>query len=559
MWRDAAREAGVPLEAVHDSDVLRPWSSLSARDMVYVLPDGTHQDSSPILLEKLRARLDEGASVLLTADAFARDYPEGVLHALCERHPTDFRYGATTFGSRTSPLLVTARGAERLGYPPGTLVRDPAGGSGSDARYAWTGYQAPRIPVAHSPTHGSFPGEVLAAGADGDVLEGLATCGAGSVLFANLPLSYLKNRTDGLQMQLALEALSGRGPRLLSVPDGIGGLVFNFHVDSNAATLPLKRLEAQGVFKSGPFSIHVTAGPDARKPGDGMGFAADTNAQNRALLRRLADQGHAIGSHGGWIHDYFGKHLTSTPQEPYLSYLAENKRALEDATGRPVTEYSAPIGNHPAWVTGWLTDHAIQAYYTTGDVGQGPTRAYLDGKRLDATTWSFPISVHGTRASLEELLEDKTPPAEIERWLDGLTDFAADHRQIRLVYSHPPGIEGYARSVLKWLKHSDGRTAQGTFRFYRMTDVASFLSRRDRTQWAERLGGDGLSRFEARNPETLESQSWCLPVSRYDAPQIESGSATAERASDCWLIRAGKGRELKFAARAKDARKPVAN
>src|SRR3712207_7347166 len=41
---------------------------------------------------------------------------------------------------------------------------------------------------------------------------------------------------------------------------------------SNAALEPMKQMEALGFLEQGPYSIHVTAGPDAHDIGDGLGF-----------------------------------------------------------------------------------------------------------------------------------------------------------------------------------------------------------------------------------------------------------------------------------------------
>ena len=48
----------------------------------------------------------------------------------------------------------------------------------------------------------------------------------------------------------------------LNVPDGTGGLIFNWHVDAGWAIPALERAEASGIFDQGPFSIDFTAGPD---------------------------------------------------------------------------------------------------------------------------------------------------------------------------------------------------------------------------------------------------------------------------------------------------------
>ena len=83
--------------------------------------------------------------------------------------------------------------------------------------------------------------------------------------------------------------------------------------------------------------------------------------------------GYEIGSHGGWIHDYFSAHVETDNPKDLEQFLALNKDSLERVTGKPVVEYSAPNGNQPPWVTHWLEAHGFVAYYFTGDTGMGPT------------------------------------------------------------------------------------------------------------------------------------------------------------------------------------------
>ncbi len=69
--------------------------------------------------------------------------------------------------------------------------------------------------------------------------------GNGSVLFVNLPLGYLKANTDGLLLHAFLTYFAEHSlalPSLMAVPDGVGGLVLNWHVDSNAAIKPLEEM-----------------------------------------------------------------------------------------------------------------------------------------------------------------------------------------------------------------------------------------------------------------------------------------------------------------------------
>lgn len=65
-----------------------------------------------------------------------------------------------------------------------------------------------------------------------------------------------------------------------------------------------------------------------------LGWVAE---RNPALIRRIADEGHEVASHG-WDHD---RVFTMTP-DAFRADLKRARIALEDASGRRVTGYRAP-------------------------------------------------------------------------------------------------------------------------------------------------------------------------------------------------------------------------
>src|SRR5205085_4401382 len=184
--------------------------------------------------------------------------------------------------------------------------------------------------------------------------------------FVNLPIGYLEARTDGLLLHSFLRYFGLRMlavPYLAAVPDGVGGLVFNWHVDARSSITPLHTLLATGVFDQGPFSIHITAGPDVDAFGDGKGLDIGHNPEGDRLIAEFQRRGHVIGSHGGWIHNYFGEHLSDNNEGEFATYLQQNMDVLQRVTGKPIFEYSAPVGNHPQWVTRWLERHGVLGEY----------------------------------------------------------------------------------------------------------------------------------------------------------------------------------------------------
>ncbi len=126
----------------------------------------------------------------------------------------------------------------------------------------------------------------------------------------------------------------------------------------------------------GPFSFHFTAGPDVNLPGDGGGLNVPNDPEVRGLIKGLMAQGHAIGNHGGWIHNYFGNNINASNQADYEQYRTLNHQTMTEIAGAPPREYSAPVGNQPQWVTRWLESRGFVGYYLTGNVGMGPTHAW---------------------------------------------------------------------------------------------------------------------------------------------------------------------------------------
>jgi hypothetical protein len=343
-------------------------------------------------------------------------------------------------------------------------------------------------------------------------------------------------------------------PYLEPVPDGIGGLVLNWHVDSNAAIKPLQQMNTWSLLKQGPYSIHITAGPDAMAIGDGRGFDVEHNLISQGLIRKYEGLGYEVGSHGGWIHNYFASHVDKDDPKDLEQFLALNKNALEHATGKAVTEYSAPDGNQPAWVTHWLESHGFVAYYFTGDTGMGPTQGYRGGTREGENIWAFPILHLDRAAGFEEMTSEGYSDSEVGRWLDAITEFATDHQSVRLIYFHPPGILAYQRIVEKWLQQTAHLRDNGTFRWYTMTELANFLNSRKQVEWKVSRHGKVMS-IDASHPQSLEHETWHLSSDKFAEPKIIQGSAKVVGDKDAWVIVAGQGKALQFEAQEIDQTK----
>jgi len=562
VWLDAGSEEGIHLVPVHDSDFVRPLFPVTKCAGV-ILPDSIHQNAGDVFIVALHRFVAGGGKLMLVYDAGTLSLQgryaagrsrlsdlAGVDYALYDSlHDNAIQWGTVT-GKREV--------VQQMDIPPGKYYPFAAAGAGSDhptdmpsskgpSEVELRRYKFGDLKYPSFVNSGSYSGNTILRSSVG-LVAGEHSFEKGSVLFVNLPLGYLKSNTDGLLLHVFLKYFTEQTlsePYLMSVPDGVGGLVLNWHVDSNAAIKPLQQIESWSMFKQGPYSIHITAGPDAGKFGDKKGFDVDHNPISQQLVREYSGLGDQIGSHGGWIHDYFSVHVDKDNPKDMKQFLALNKNALEHATGKPVLEYSAPSGNQPVWVTHWLEAHGILAYYFTGDTGMGPTQGYRNGVREGQNIWAFPIAHLDRAAAFEEMGTLGYSNAEVGQWLEALTTFAASHDTVRLVYFHPPGILDYHDVIDQWMAQTARLKADGQFRWYTMTSLAMFLNERKRVNWKS-SEDNGIVTIAAAHPQTLEHLTWRLPASRFTEPTVLQGSARVLRDEDGWKVIAGAGKTLQF-------------
>lgn len=362
--------------------------------------------------------------------------------------------------------------------------------------------------------------------------------GGGTAVYANLPLAKYKLCSDDLTIRSVLRSFlikKAHLPRLVNSPGGAGGLVFNLHICSGAYFKPLTVMLTQGIFqKELPFSIHITAGPDTYKLGDQMGFSAENKLKGRPLLEILQDYGE-IGSHGGWIHNFFAYNMQYLPQEQVVELLKWNNMALESVTGKKVVEYSAPGGNHPYWFIREMEKEGINAYYYTGDTGSSPTHAILDGKPTDGETWAFPITPYRQFASLEELERGNVPLADVKRWMQDLIEFSAQERSIRMVYTHPSD-KSYELDAMRALEDKAlAEQENGRLRVEPMSQFADFLNRHAATKCQiKKLEGNGYS-IDLENPDGLKDMTVAVYVGNESSNVVIGEYITTVQEDDGWL------------------------
>jgi len=556
VWLDAASEEGLHVIPMHDSAFLRPLFG-RPRCAGVILPDSIHQQASDLLLGEIRHYVANGGNLMLVYDAATKSiqgfYPSG-RSRLSDLAGVDYalyeRLGDTTI--RLGEMTSTIQLMKQLGVPPGKYFPflAPTAASENTTSTQMRRYQYGNLEYPSFVTAGDYAGQVLLRSSAG-IAAGYHRYEKGRVLFVNLPLGYLKGDTDGLLLHTFLKYFAVHMlslPRLLSVPDGVGGLVLNWHVDSNAAISALQAMNSWTILRQGPYSIDITAGPDTYAVGDNGGFNVLHNPVSQDLVREYVRVGNEIGSHGGWIHNYFAVHVETDSPKDMAKFLDLNKDALEQVTGKRVVEYAAPNGDQPEWVTHWLESHGFVAYYFTGDAGMGPTQGYRRGQREGQNIWAFPITQLDRAASFEEFSGEDISFDVIQQWLEALTGFVVDRQEVRLLYFHPPGILPYHEIVENWLKKTGQLKAEGSFRWYTMAHVAIFLNSRKHVEWTltER---DGLASLKATDSQTLAHQTWSLPAETFGRPVVIRGTGTVLQDGDAWLVDAGEGNQLEVQAR----------
>jgi hypothetical protein len=565
-WKDAAEEEGLHLALLHDSELLNPLQRTRAIPGL-IVPDLIHRNANATLIGALHEYVHRGGNLLVIYDACTWDLDNnyskvqsrlsdlvGVSYALYDRYRTDSIHWSSVWGDVNS--------MQELGIPPGKFV--PAGSviqakvkaaalssEAGDLRPApdqlvLTRYEYGYLNYPTFRTVRDFDGRVLLH-SSGGVAAGVRKDNKGRVLFVNLPLGYLAARTDGMLMHSFLRyfAIKMAGlPYLSPVPDGIGGLVFNWHIDAKSMIGPLQQLVSAGVFDRGPYSVDFTAGPDVDQFGDGKGLNVGVDATTDHLISQLQRRGHVIGSHGGWIHNYFGEHIGENNEREFAPYIQRNIEAIEKVTGKPITEYSAPLGNQPQWVSHWLEARHIDAYYFAGDTGMGPTQVYRDGVRDGDSVWAFPIVHLGSYASLEEMGFANVSSGIVKNWLNGVAGFVAEDRTARLVYTHPLGATKYIGALKEFLSYTDQLARENRFRWYTMSHLADFLNQRKETQWSMVQKASGSLLLRARNSKTLNHDAWVFSKAQFDRPKVRDGRAQISSGNTQWIVTAGDCQEV---------------
>ncbi|GHC69247.1 hypothetical protein GCM10007320_02470 [Pseudorhodoferax aquiterrae] len=411
-------------------------------------------------------------------------------------------------------------------------------------------------------TTGAFPGNVFLSSPEFGLVAGERSYGYGKLLFVNLPLGFFKAiGTDGVLLHgvLAHFARDQVGmPRLAVQPRGIGGLVYNWHVDDGDDIVPDFRdiMASSFMAGAGPFSVHFTAGPDVDVVGDRLGMNLLGNPAAQDVVRRTARTGpytsayglvkHEVGSHGGWIHNIYGINANETNAATYLPWLQWNMMAVDEVSGERSRSYSAPQGNNPSWAVAWNEFWGIVGMYTVSNTGSPATREWRDGARLATKLWSMPVTPFGISATFEDFEANGVSDTASAQWLLDLQSFVANRRSNRMFYNHPPGAAAHLDVVKTFVQRGKALRDSGRFKWYTMAELADFSQRRVQTGWASSSTWLGKEVFVLNNGQSLTDITMLLPRSRYGMPFVFWGAGSVSSDATDWIVTARSGTELKF-------------
>ena len=359
--------------------------------------------------------------------------------------------------------------------------------------------------------------------------------GKGGVMLANIPLGALKVNSDDLSARNILKAFLFHYagiPHIVSAPGGIGGLVINWHVDWGEELYNLIWFYNHHFLRKDlRYSFHVTAGTYRDAPGDGLGFMANT-LRGMVVLNIIGQFG-AIGSHGGWGHNWFARNVESgrfgAPEITH--YIGINNSVLEMDIGYAIKEYAAPNGVHPQPVTTLvLRNLGIVAYYYPGDSGSVPNRTFFNGKMVAPDVVAFPVMPYKDTASLYEAQKEGFSEAQITAWLTGMLDNLARYRVVRLWYSHPYDVPAtFPDAVQTFLDHAEELQRQGKLSVLPMEFYAEFLLRLVKVhQKILPVAHKKSLEIVLHNSRGLENMCLALPKSRFSRPDRYVGDEDEE-------------------------------
>lgn len=527
-WEHVLQEEGIPFVRLTPAQLVsyRP-ERLARLHPALIFPDHRADRLPQPVSWLVESYIQAGGKALICFDAGMKDIRGAYRQRFLFDSVTGIRLASY---ERVGEGLFTK---EAIRFTPELARRIPPGKRDSSGRLSNYGYGVVRYPmVAVGSTEAGV--EILAETAGPAEPRPTITrkkLGLGTVVFVNPPLGYLKAYSDDFPLRLVVKWFvldEVRMPRLIPTPRGVGGMVFNLHIDSGAHLEPLRRLLRDNAFQDAlRMSIHFTAGPDTYKVGDGAGFRLDDPENGGALASRLRRFGR-FGSHGGWVHEYFADLVAKNARAEVLDLIDRNFASVNKAAGYAVSEYSAPNGIHPQWINSSLERHGVNSYYYTGDSGSSPNRTFLSGLQSSEVMWAFPVSPLGEFASFQEFSFNGLPETTVSAWLTQIADFVETEQTIRLVYGHPNDLLFYEDAFLSFEQSLLLGVREGRLTVRSMSEYADFLTKFERATLEVRRLTDGWE-LHIANPDQLSEIACSVPRPHRGGRPAVSGDAEGFR------------------------------
>ncbi len=535
-YKSVLEEEGVPISAVSVSILLgsNP-KDVAVRKPAIIFPDGANQVVPEGFAPWLKSYIRHGGNAAIIYDVGIRNnrgayLKEAVFSSLAGVNYITYDRLKDDAYAEGVVRFKDAESSEHFEIPYGKL--------GEDLTLSGYGFGDLKYRFARTETRGLEEDEVYAYALpeDGGAYPAIVVrrYGNGRVLYVNLPLGYLKAHSDDLPMRAIMRAFLFREvkvPHLVGSPYGRGGLVMNWHIDDNSEWIWAEQMVSDGLLREDlPASIHITAGDFVNTPGDGIGF--DACGQGKRIAKLYLKFG-VIGSHGGWAHNWFARNIQQGRfgAEEIRRYIEENSRCLESIAGYKIVEYSAPVGVFPQPLnTKILEKMGFVAYYSTGDSGSAPNRAFFDGEMISSRLIEFPVMPFGKCASVWELqaLCDRSSE-ELAEWLYRTADYLVKNRTVRLIYTHPYDIyETYEHKKYDYLgvlrgffDHLADLQENGKLAVRPMSYFAEFIQRFLKTSYSFELNEDGLVVW-LKNKGGLNGIAIAVPKFGYARPKPDA-------------------------------------
>ncbi len=568
-WQNIASEGGLHLEIKSDNEYLYSKELKPLDYKGIILPDIIHSRASHVLVKKLKSYVESGGYLMLVYDAGTQDFnatpfKEGSLfsdmlnirYGATSEDDTDAKNNTTEQDTQTPGTQNSGVGHEKdvlleLGIPPGKCISETDSPFCAISTYGYGILKYQHFTT--QPMQKNMP--LLLTTADHQFIAGIVNVGKGKILFVNLPLTYLWAGTDSMFAHVFLKYFAAnmlKLPYLSPVPNGVGGLVLNLHRESQFDFDQFSVLEDIGLFKQGPYSIDITAGPTVDLTPDPDPENKGTDILNNPGAQRWMNyfvaRGNEIGSDGGWFHNYFGVNISEYNQEEFQKYITMNIDAIEKILNKKVLEYMPSEGNQPNWATRYLEQRGFLAYYSMSNAGNGPTRNFRDGVFDNPNIWSFPTLPFGTNAAIRDFGFAHLPVNVVSEWMVKTSQFVALNHVARLVYFHPSDLKffpQYLESLKALLLETKTLSDVGVFRWYTMVDLAKFLNKRRKVSWEVENNGN-YQIIKATHPENLEGQTWFIRKDVCKKPEIITGIGAIREDEQSSIISSGKSKILSF-------------